>query len=298
MKTLFGPMALLLAAVAGAGPLADRLPAGASMVAEADFAILRAAKVVDRASWDASAGPAVLERAGVKFRRDVDRIAVAVLPSIGEGKPRDVVALMAGRFDAAAIKKGLAGQGARSVKLGAVPAWRMPGGATFELHPSLPGIDVDGDEIFVSFLGDLLVVGSDRGTKAAHGPKEGVPSPALAAARASVPASAPAWVAVDMAAQGAGALPLQGLKSLTAWAFVGDAIDLRALAQAGDSKQATQLAGLVSILAGAASSSPEGRLLKGLDVRATGPTVQAALMLSADQVRSLSAEAAKPKPKP
>ena len=297
---------LLLSASAGAAPLADRLPAGASLVTEADFAALRSAKVVDRAAWDAAAGPDVLERAGIEFRRDVDRLAIAVLPPVAEGKPADVVALMLGRFDPAAIKKSLVSQGAKALKLGDVPAWRISGRTSFELHPALPAIDMDADQVFVSFLGEMLVVGTERGTRAAHGPKEGLPSPALAAARASVPSGAAAWVAVDTAGfrsgDSGGALEMaQGLKSLTAWGIFSDSLEIRALATTFDAKQATQLAGVASMLAGIATSTPEGKLLKDVDIRAVGESVTASLQLTAAQIRELSAEepapAAVPPPK-
>ena len=291
---------LALASPLAAAPLADRLPAGASLVTEADFAAMRAAKVIDRAAWDAASGPAILERAGVRFRTDVDRLAVAVLPSLGEDKPEDVVALMLGRFDKAKIQKALLLQGAKAVKLGEVPAWRMAGGTSIDLHPSLPSLDVDADQVFVSFLGEMLVLGTERGTRAAHGPKEGLPSPALAAARASVPGGAAAWIAVDAsglrAGDGGPAAMAQGLKSLTAWGLFGDTLELRALAKTADGKQAVQLAGLASMLAGIAASTEEGKALTGVDIKPSGDTVQASLSLTAEQVRRLSEPAPAPPP--
>jgi hypothetical protein len=144
----------------------------------------------------------------------------------------------------------------------------------------------------VSFLGELLVLGTERGTRAAHGPKEGLPSPALAAARASVPSGAAAWIAVDASGlrggDGGAAAMAQGLKSLTAWGLFGETLDLRALAKAADGKQAVQLAGLASMLAGIAASTAEGKALAGIDIKPSGDTVQASLSLTAAQIRELS----------
>lgn len=276
------------APVAAAAPLVDRLPAGASLVAEADLAAIRKASVIDQAAWAASGGPEILEQAGVSFRRDVDRVAVAILPALAAGKPSDTVALLAGRFDRSRIERALAGNGAKGVKLGDVAAQRIEGSASLSLHPGLPEIDMEGQQVFVSFLGDLLMLGSERGTRVAHGPKEGLPSPALAAARASVPSNATAWVAVDASHTGSSDGLTQGLKSITAWGLVGETLQLQALARAADGNRAKQLAGLAGMLAGVAASTQDGQILSGLDIAAKGDAVEASLTLTREQVHSLS----------
>lgn len=285
--------ALLAACVASRAPaapvLAEKLPAGASILAEADFAAIRQAKVIDRGAWNASGGPSVLERAGLRFRQDVDRVAVAILPALAKDASEDAVALFTGRFDAAKLKQSLIGDGAKAVKLGEIPALRVSGSSSISLHPALPEIDLDGQQLFVSFLGDVLVLGTEAGTRRAHGPKEGLPSPALAAARASVPKEATAWVAVDASTSGTADGVAQGLKSVAAWGLIGDDLRMRAIAKAADAARAKQLAGLASMLAGVAAATPEGKVLSGLDIRAEGDSIDASLLLTAEQVRALTA---------
>jgi hypothetical protein len=294
MRAALGALLVALALPASAASLAGKLPAGAKLLAEADFATLRSAKVVDRHAWDVAGGPDVLEKAGIRFRQDVDRIAVAILPSGEQGKPDDTVALLSGRFDPAKIQRSLIGSGAASVKVGDVPAWRVKGSSEIELHPAIPAVEIPSDQLFVSFLGDLLVLGSERGTKLAHGPKQGVPSPALAAARASIPSNATAWVAADVegAAGGSGdatAMSLaQGMKTLTVWAVAGDALDVHAIAKTATADQAAQLAGLAKMFLGMAAASPEGKILAGLDIKPSGESVTAALTLTAEQIKALS----------
>lgn len=287
-----------LPAAASAAALAERLPAGASVLAEADFVALRASKLVDRAAWDAAGGPSLLERAGLSFRKDVDRVAVAVLPAAAEGKNDDFVALLAGRIDASKVKAGLLAQGGKPVRVGEIAAFRMAGGTSVALHPALPAFEAEGD-VFVSFLGDLLVLASERGTRLAHGPKEGVPSRALAASRASVPSSSPAWLALDLGSgkppAGAGPLAMAGgLKSIAAWVTLGDVLELKALAKAAGDNEATQLAGLASLLAGAAASSPDAQALSALKISAQGDAVTAVLRLSKAQLDALAAQANEP----
>lgn len=297
---LTGLAVILLTALPAALPaatLADRLPQGLAVVAEADFAALRASPLVDRKAWEAAESPSVLESAGLSYRKDVDRVAVGLLPSFDGKTEPGLVAFLSGRFDPALVRKGLVAQGAKPVQVGKVSAWRMAGGTSVSLHPALPGMTLDGD-VLVSFLGDVLVLASEQGTRIAHGPRQALPSPALAAARQSVPRSSPAWIAVDLASMRAagdnslGNPMLGGLKTIAVWTSLGEALELQALAKAADEKQATQLAGLASLLAGAAASSPEGKALAGLRISANGDAISASLTLTAEQLKALNAQAA------
>ncbi len=304
MRHVLRSLALLvalapLAAPVVAAPLADRLPAGASAIFSADMKALRASSLLQGAAWKQARGPALLESAGVRLGENVDHLAVAALAGTGKDAKDEFVALLTGRFDAADVRRSLAAAGARTVKVGDVIAHAIPDGASFVVHPALPSLQAD-SAVLVSFLGDAVCVATEGGTRKAHAPKEGIPSPALAAARKRVPASAPAWVALDgPGARRAAAGPAaavgsmtESLQSLTAWVSLGNALDVRAEAAMATAQSAQQLAAMATLLSAAAQLRESGRALRGLKVAAEGQAVTASLSVSPESLAALQGGAA------
>lgn len=296
----------LLACAAHAASLADRLPSGVAMIGSVDLAKVRSSALIDQKAWAAAPGPQLLEQAGIRFREDVDELALGVMPQAAPastqadsaaGSRQDFVVLMSGRFDAAKVKTALLAHGAKQVQLGAATAWRTPS-TSLSFSDAMPSLDAS-QPIFVSFLDGVLVAGSERATKAALGAKTTLPTPALGLARQNVPSTAAFWISADLTSLKPESVPggvtvPAGLKSLVAWGTFTDAIDLKALAKAGDAQQASQLAALVTLLTGGLGTAPPDKPFSGLKITAEGDTIRATVRLTKEQLASMAASAPEP----
>ena len=295
----------LLACAAHAASLADRLPSGVAMIGSVDLAKVRASALIDQKAWAAAPGPQLLEQAGVRFRDDVDELALGVMPqaapasagSSSAAAQQDFVVLMSGRFDAAKVKTSLLAHGAKQVQLGGATAWKTPS-TSLSFSDAMPSLDAS-QPIFVSFLDNVLVAGSERATKAALGTKTTLPTPALGLARQNVPSTAAFWISADLTSlkpenvPGGVTVPA-GLKSLVGWGTFTDAIDIKAIAKAGDAQQASQLAALVTLLTGGLGTAPPDKPFAGLKITAEADTIRASVRLTKEQLASMEASAPAP----